>query len=306
MERKENIIQFSQIYKRQCDKNILQLRWGEIIMEQIEFTFDEATPLQKFINKYRDQVVGHTLKAVYIEYGLYVHAHNASTPVFLILDNLCIGIEYLFRGHITIFSAEESDFEITGEESGYTKNKKIVFHSRISNRDDEYLTWCSDMPCMNQKVTDIMIGRHSERYEDYPNSWRPEGGDYFSWLQIKLEDGSILNIYAEDAESDGYTDAWLTDMPAYSSIKTELDKTPWDLFYTIREGFDRVVWSTNPTPDELAELAMYYMRKCDHEIENYRKENKFLSYRSLYSFQLNHVIEQFKIRGMNIEYVDSD
>lgn len=56
---------------------------------------------------------------------------------------------------------------------------------------------------MNQKVTDITIGRHSERYEDYPNSERPEGGDYFSWLKLTLEDGTGLSIYAEDAISDG-------------------------------------------------------------------------------------------------------
>ena len=272
--------------------------------EQWEFTFDEATPLQEFINRYRDRIVGHVLQACYTEYGIYVSSENTDQPVFLVLDDSVIGIEYLYRGHVSIFTAQESDFEFKEETDEYGR-RDYTFHSRISGRENAYGSWQTDMPAMNQKVTDITIGRHSERYEDYPNSERPAGGDYFSWLKLTLEDGTGLSIYAEDAISDGYVDVWLSDMPAYSYLKAELDKDPYNLNRTIRDGFDRIVWNSNPKPDELAELAMYYMRKCDHEIENYRKEKGSLAYGSMYTFQLKHVLEEFKIRGMNIDYVDS-
>ena len=272
-------------------------------MEQKEFKFDEATPLQKFIDKYRDRVVGHILKACYTELGIYVTSENTSQPVFLVLDHMVIGVDYLYRGHVSIFTAEESDFEF--EETEERERIDFTFRSRIPGRDGAYGSWRTDMPAMNQKVTDITIGRHSERYEDYPNSERPEGGDYFSWLQLKLEDGTTLSIYAEDSINDGYVDVWLSDMPAYKYIKAELDKAPDLLNNSVHEGFDQIMWHSNPQPDELAELAMYYMHKCDHEIENYRKEKgPLLPYRSLYTFQLKHILEEFKIHEMNIDYVD--
>ncbi len=274
-------------------------------MEQKEFKFDEATPLQEFIDKYRDRVVGHVLKACYTEFGIYVSSESTSQPVFLVLDDLIIGIEYLYRGHVTVFTAQESDFEFE-EETDEDGCRDFIFQSRIPGRKNTYGSWKTDMPAMNQKITDIMIGRHSKRYEDCAGSWRPEGGDYFSWLKLTLEDGTKMTIYAEHATSDGYVDVWLSDMPAYSYLKAELDKDPYDLNMSIHDGFDRIAWNSNPKPDELADLAMYYMRKCDHEIENYRKENGTRpGYESMYTFQLKHILEEFKIREMNIDYVDS-
>ena len=241
-------------------------------MEQKEFKFDEAPPLLAFIDKYRDRIVGHVIKACYSEMGIYVRNYPGSQPVFLILDDLVIGIDYLYRGHVSIFSADESDFEPKDrDENGGIRD--FVFHSRIPGRSDAYVSWYPDMPAMGQKVKDVIIGRHTNHYEDYPNSERPEGGDYFSWLEVKLEDGTVLHIYAEDATSDGYVDVWMSDLPAYNLIKTELDRDPSDLGMRINHEFSQVMWSCEPKPDELAELAMYYMRKCDHEVEKHREEH---------------------------------
>ena len=168
-------------------------------MEQREFKFDEATPLLAFIDKYRDRIVGHVIKACYTDMGIYVRDDDGSQPVFLILDDLVIGIDYLYRGHVSIFTAEESDFEPEDrtEDSG---TRDFIFHSRISGRYDAYVSWYPDMPAMGQRVKDVVIGRHSDRYEDYPNSERPEGGDYFSWFEVILEDGTVrqLNIISAD------------------------------------------------------------------------------------------------------------
>ena len=277
-------------------------------MEQKEFRFDEATPLLQFIDRYRDRIVGHTLKACYVDGFLYVKFDGASRPVFLVLDDSCIGIEYLYPGHATIITAEESDFEITGEILNDTRYKMITFHSRIPGRDDDGLLWCSEMPAMNQKITDISIGRHSNKYEDYPNSERPEGGDYFSWIKLTLEDGTELNINAEDSLMDGYVDVWFTSMPAYALINSELDRPASELGLRINNEFDGVVWACDTKPDELADLAMHYMRKCDHEIENYRKENGTSlphGYNTLYTDSLHHVMKVLVKKGMNPDYVDS-
>ena len=276
-------------------------------MEQKEFKFDEATPLQAFIDKYQDRIVGHVLKACYTDMGMYVCDNNGSQPVFLILDNLVIGIEYLYRGHITIFTAEESDFE-PEERYDDAERKALIFHSRITGRGDAWVSWYPDMPAMGQKIKKVTIGRHSDRYEDYPNSERPEGGDYFSWIEVKLEDGSVLHIYAEDATSDGYVDVWMTDLPAYSLIKTEIDRDPSELGKRIHREFNNVMWACEPKPDELAELAMQYMRKCDHEIEKNLEtygERRPHGYLSDYTDSLHDVVGAFVERGMNKEYIDA-
>ena len=276
-------------------------------MEQKEFTFDEATPLQAFINKYRDRIVGHVIKACYTEMGMYVRNDNGSQPVFLILDDLVIGIEYLYRGHVTIFTADESDFELE-EHDDDSGRKDFVFHSRIPGRDDAWGAWYPDMPAMGQKIKKVKIGRHSDRYEDYPNSERPEGGDYFSWIEIRLEDGSVLHIYAEDAISDGYVDVWLSDLPAYSLIKTEIDRDPSELGMRIHHEFNDVMWACEPKPNELAELAMQYMRKCDHEIERNLEaygDRRPHGYHTVYTDFLHDVVGAFIGRGMNIKYTDA-
>ena len=275
-------------------------------MEQWVYKFDEATPLQNFIDTYRDRIVGHVLKACYVEFGLYVYNDDASSSVFLILDDLCIGIEYLYRGHVSIFTADETDFEFTGDDPDEPAEKRIIFHSRLPGIDDSYVSWRTDMPAMNQIVTGIQIERHSERYEDYPNSWRPEGGDYFSSISLTLEDGTKLYICGQDADSDGYTMVWLSNMPAFAYLKAELDTKKKKWSYMGSKGLHHILWHSNPSRNELAELAMYYMRKCDHEIENYRREKGTPSITGpFYTYRLKKILEEFKIRGMNINYVDS-
>ncbi len=72
-------------------------------MEQKQFKFDEATPLKKFIDKYRDKIVGHKLKALYVNELAYITARSSEGSVFIILDDFCVGIEYLFPRHATLF-----------------------------------------------------------------------------------------------------------------------------------------------------------------------------------------------------------
>ena len=274
-------------------------------MEQKIFAFDDGSALQAFIDQNRDRIVGHTIKACYIDLGIYCKAESAG-PVFLILDDICLGIDYLFEGHIRIITVEESDFEFTGTANKDPEIKSGTFHSRTAEWKDEWIDWYPEMPGMDQKIVDISLERFSHAYENYIDGLRPDGGDYFSEIRLTLEDGTELHINADDSwGSDGFVEVWLTNLPA-SSIRRELDSTPFEMWMKVRHEFDQVVSASSATPDELAELVMYYMRKCDHEMEKFRKKHpeSWEVPGHMYSFTLDYVMSLFIEHGMNKGYVD--
>lgn len=275
-------------------------------MEQKEFRFDEGTPFQDFLDQHRDKFVGHTLKACYLSSHMFVKA-TSDRPVFLVMDDICIGVKYLIPGYITILIADETDFEMIGINENYPEYREIEFHSRNSHWKDQSLNWNTEQPGMNQAITDITIGRFSHRYEDGIDSERPDGGDYFSWIKLTLENGTEFYIEAQPAEQDGYVDLWMRNLSGYSIIKKELDRNPKELGLRLRNEFKDFVQACNATPDELADLAMYYMKKCDHEIEKYREKHngEYHGAYTLYTDHLHGVIRAFVDRDMNRNYRDA-
>lgn len=271
-------------------------------MDQKEYIFSEPSVLQGFLEKNQVKIIGHTLKAVSVNRLMYCCLDPDVTPIVLVLDNACIRIEFLWRSRVSIMIADESDFQITGEIDDEDQFKLVNFRIANPERTDDDLLWYAEMPFMNQKIADVDIEWNCEPQELSPNR---QGNEEFPKFDIKLEDGTVLHIHAEERYQELESQVWLTDMPAYSSIKAELDKDPYYLARTKRQRFDYIVYTSKPTADELAELAMYFMRKCDHEFENFRKKNGDSWPDHLYTFELNHVLEQFKICGMNIDYVDS-
>ena len=190
-------------------------------MAYLQFRFDEATPLQAFIDQYRDRIVGHTLKACYInaesiglhdidEWGRTTRSTSEGI-LFFILDDVCIGLSYLFLSHADIVICEEKDFEVIND--NYQENQKLVhFRGEIPGITDEYtsyLTWDPEMPSMNQKIVDVSIGRFTQGYEDSIDSERPDGGDYFSWISLALEDGTEVIARAMNAVYDGACELFL-------------------------------------------------------------------------------------------------
>ncbi len=271
-------------------------------MNQKEYIFDDPSALQGFLDKFQDIIIGHTLKAVAVNGFMYCSLDPTQTPIVLVLDDACIRIEFLWQSRVSIMTANESAFQIAGEIDDDDQFKLVNFHIANPERTDDSLYWYAEMPFKDQKITDVAIEWNREPKELSPDR---QGNEEFPRFDIKLEDGTVLHIHAEERYQEIESQVWLSDMPAYSSIKAELDKDPYYLARTKRDRFDYIVSASHPTADELAELAMYYMRKCDREFENYRKENGESWPDSLYTFELNHVLEQFKICGMNIDYVDS-
>ncbi len=273
-------------------------------LEQEEYIFDVPSGLQDFLDQYYDLIVGHTLKAVFVNGIMYCSVDPTITPIVLVLDNTCLRIEFLYRSRISITTADVSAYQITGEVDDEDPFKCVDFHTTTPERTDDNLLWYEDMPFMNQKIINVAIEWKYEPQELSPRLIKHLNDEEYPRFDIQLEDGTVLHIHAE-RDYDLDSQVWFSDMPAYSSIKAELDKDPYYLARTESHRFDYIVFASNPTADELAELAMYYMRKCDHEFENYRKENEDSWPDSLYTFELHHVLEQLKIRGMNIDYVDS-
>ena len=190
-------------------------------MLQSHFRFDEATPFLEFIDQFRDRIVGHTLKACYInldcfgEHDIDEWGHTNRTVSegvsFFILDDICIGLKYHFLSHADIIICEEEDFKVIDD--NYRDNEKLVaFLWGIPGIVDEYsncLTWDPELPAMNQKIVDISIGRFSQGYEDSSSTERPDGGDYFSWISLALEDGTEVIARAMNAVYDGCMELYL-------------------------------------------------------------------------------------------------
>ena len=98
----------------------------------------------------------------------------------------------------------------------------------------------------------------------------------------------------------------MTNLPAFPVIQKELNRKPQEFVLRLRNEFSDFVQASTITPDELADLAMHYMRKCDHEIERYRKkhQNEMHGAYTLYTDQLHDVVKLFIEQGMNKNYVD--
>ena len=48
-------------------------------------------------------------------YRCAVTSNNSYYPVFFVMDDLCIGIDYRYPGHLNVITADENDFKIEEE-----------------------------------------------------------------------------------------------------------------------------------------------------------------------------------------------
>lgn len=262
-------------------------------MEQRLFHFDEATPLLAFLEKHRDYYIGHTLKAVYA-YCMYTNAMDENM-VFLVLDDYCIGIEYLFESDLSILTADKNDFEIEDAVRNDSGDKYIHFHSRLTTVRDVYSDWCVWTPAMNQKIVDVQVERFSHAFNSCGDEIRPEGGDYFSTIRLVLEDGAKLCFRGMDAITDGYVDVWMEDLPAVKNLLACLNLPDFSVY--VHSFFRDILEASHPTPDELASIAMMYMRKCG---DLYRQQQDY----GYCGRILKGLMEAFAAHGMNKHYVD--
>lgn len=172
------------------------------------YHFIKAEPLLAFIEKYREKIVGQTLK--HFDSDLWLLAnnqhHSSDEPVILELDDYYIAIYYFLTSDLKICIGKKEEiekdrkvaytmgwrsyvFDYYGEEFGVGEKKELI-------------EGC--------KVIDITVERFSTAFEcdAVTGKMRPDGGDYFSTIRIYLDSGKKICLCGESALCDGYVSIW--------------------------------------------------------------------------------------------------
>lgn len=162
--------------------------------------FIEAVLLIDFISKNKFKFVNQKIKGVFTSTSGFFSSDKvcmADTPAILLIGDYEIVINYMFYSDIKIMISPLIDSIVD-----YEKEYKI----------------CNLLKCKywlqpkELEIEDIEITRFNDEFCINPadDETRPQGGDYFSVIALKLKDGKRLCICAEDGSSDGYMDIWVT------------------------------------------------------------------------------------------------
>lgn len=175
------------------------------------YSFTEAQPLMDFIASHYNEIVGHTIEKLYIDYwpGLGLFKHSMSDePVVLEMDNGCIWLTYLDFSDLTIN---------TGSKEELQQDELVEYVMRLRDEIINYFEYDDDSvkkeDIEGRTVTDISVDRFSSAFEyNIQGDMRPEGGDYFLTIRLHLDNGMRLCFCGSDAGSDGYICSWVETM----------------------------------------------------------------------------------------------
>ena len=168
------------------------------------FNFMEAQPLLRFIDSHSEEIVGHTIKSLYINYWPERDYRIMSDePVVLEMDNGCILLEYLIFSDMTIKIGSKEEIR---------QEDRVDDIIRFRNENPNYFE-CEDLvnkdDIEGRTISKITVDRFSHAFEcNIQGDERPEGGDYFSTIKLHLDNGMILCFCGADAEADGYVFSW--------------------------------------------------------------------------------------------------
>ena len=184
------------------------------------YSFTEAQPLMDFIASHYNEIVGHTIKKLYINFwpglGLFKYIMS-DEPVVLEMDNGCIRLTYLVFSDLTI---------TTGSKEELQQDEEVERVMRVRDSVTNYFTFDDSVKkedIEGRTVTDISVDRFSCAFEyNIQDDMRPEGGDYFLTIRLYLDNGMRLCFCGADAEADGYIFSW---------VETMRDKTDMTRFF---------------------------------------------------------------------------
>lgn len=168
------------------------------------FRFKEARPLLDFIDSYSKEIVGHTIRTLYINFWPDLdHPIMSDEPVILEMDNRYILLEYLIYSDLTI---------TIGNRDELRQNDRVDAVMSIRDNIINYFEFCDSVKkedVEGQTVIKVTVDRFSHAFEyNIQGDERPEGGDYFSTIKLYLDNGMILCFCGADAEADGYICSW--------------------------------------------------------------------------------------------------
>lgn len=173
------------------------------------FHFTETQPLLHFIESHASEIIGHTIKSLYINYWPGMDRRRMSDePVVLEMDNRCILFEYLIYSDLTI---------TTGSKDAIRQQDRVDAVMRFREEIINYFEYDDSVKkedIEGRTVINITIDRFSHAFEyNIQGDERPEGGDYFSTIRLYLDNGVILCFCGAAAIDDGYVFVWCEKSP---------------------------------------------------------------------------------------------
>ena len=167
------------------------------------YQFYEATPLLKFIEVNRDNLIGHALFNCSNYIWRDSKKYYSDEPFVLELDTVCLIVNYLFL----------SDLQLCiGKKDEVLKSKKYGETLRclkpLSYYFDKYSIETEKEA--DYTIVGIEVERFSEAFECESSSGtiRPAGGDYFSTIRLTFSNGRKFCFCGDKAEADGYVVIW--------------------------------------------------------------------------------------------------
>ncbi len=291
-------------------------------MKQMEFTFTEATPLIRWLDEHRDRFIGHRLERIYSPSSLFRGdgTETSEYPAFLVLDDICLCVDYLVISDLRILTADPGDFTVEEESRDKYGMKDVYFHQTLPEEDEVWTSWNPLRFGMGQKITDVRVDRFSEGFEDWEGELKPDG-DYFATLRIVLEDGTTLCMQGEMPIDDGYLDIWFENLPLVKYLRPILTTGTID---EILENYDllwQIAWDVKddvrnrPAPDELSALMLEVIAYYDQLAAEYLRKHaaEGMNVESLVRMEgvmrnLHQLLQEYGDRfceaGMNREYLD--
>lgn len=161
-----------------------------------EYSFSDATSLTEFLEEKKKFLIGQEIVHFYSGAGL---GSMSESPAVFELENFSIIIHYFWLSDIVI--------NITDTEKIKNDLSLNFLYTHIPESRN-LQTWVSewDAAFVGCKIADISIDRFSDAFEGYEP--RPSGGDYFSTINVTLDNGNQLHLCAADALFDGYMYVW--------------------------------------------------------------------------------------------------
>ena len=272
-------------------------------MEQKIYTFTEATPLVQWLEEHRDWFVGHRLERINMSPSISNGVLRLEYPLFLVLDDHCICVDYMVVSELQLLTADRNDF-LVGEECDAYGKREVFFQSRLPEQDDLRLLWDPRFPAMGQRIMDVRVERFSEGFEDWEGDIKPDG-DYFSTLRFLLEDGTILCIRGEMPIDDRWMDVWLENMPVIKYLRPVLTEGTLDEILEKEKAIWEITWDmrydqkNRAEADDLARLLLEVIGYYDQLAKDYlRKHVRDEMYKDWMSYVSEPLKKLYRLNGL--------
>ena len=161
-----------------------------------EFSFTEASALIQTIEKNKSRLIDREISHYYRD----IETDSSDSPAVFIVGDIAIIVFWFLQSCMNVAIADKESFFAD-------TSLNFLFKDIPESRNLQYpLHCCDSVDFVGKKIESIDVECFSKAHEtcEIPGGERPDGGDYFSSITVKLTDGSSFYFYGEEAEADGY------------------------------------------------------------------------------------------------------